>query len=105
MRVGELSEIPYKGVEQKRGEGKQRFQKGGGRGQAGSKCGCLKKKQGAGTPLRTMFLYRVFRRFDKDLCNFFCEMCKVSIFRDLFSFAFMWIPIRPLWICLSVPYH
>ena len=37
----ELSKIHSKGVEQKRGEGKQRFKKGG--GQAGSRGGCLKR--------------------------------------------------------------
>ena len=40
MRAGELCKIPLKGVEQKRGEGKQRFKKGG---QAGSRGGYLKK--------------------------------------------------------------
>ena len=76
-----------RGWNRKEERGNKDFKKVRGRGQAGSKCGCLKKKRGAGTPLRTMFLYRVFRRFDKDLCNFFCEMCKVSIFRDLFKFC------------------
>ena len=38
-------------MEQKRGEGKQRFKKGG---QAGPKDGCLKKGGGGGTPLQTM---------------------------------------------------
>ena len=40
-----LCETPLKGVEQKRGEGKQRFQK---EEQAGSRGGCL-KKAAAGT--------------------------------------------------------
>ena len=40
-------------MEQKRGEGKQKFKKGG--KQAGSRGGCLKKGGGgAATPLRTM---------------------------------------------------
>ena len=47
MRVGELFEIPYKGVEQKRREGNKKG------GQAGSRGGCLKKGE-AGTPLKTM---------------------------------------------------
>ena len=41
VRVEGLSEITLKGVEQKRGEGKQRFLK---MGQAGSRGGCLKKR-------------------------------------------------------------
>ena len=41
--------IPWKGVEQKRGEGKQRFKKRGGGGQAGSRGGC--HKRGAWNPL------------------------------------------------------
>ena len=41
----ELSETPLEGVEQKRREGKQRFQKAE---QAGSRDGCL-KKAAAGT--------------------------------------------------------
>ena len=46
MRVGrKLSKIPLKGVEQKGGEGTQRFKKKGG-GQAGSRGGCLKKGGG-----------------------------------------------------------
>ena len=43
--MGGLPKIPYKGVEQKRGEGKQRFKKGDKLGQGGG---------GAGTPLRTV---------------------------------------------------
>ena len=40
-------------MEQKRGEGKQKFKKGG--KQAGSRGGCLKKRGGgAATPLQTM---------------------------------------------------
>ena len=41
-------------MEQKRGEGKQRFKKQGGGEQAGPRGGCLKKGGGAGTPLWTM---------------------------------------------------
>ena len=49
----ELSEIPYEGVEQKRGEEKQIFLKGD--NQAGSRGRCLKKRE-AGAPLQ--FMYR-----------------------------------------------
>ena len=42
VNVRELSEIPEKGVKQKRGEGKQRFKKGGG-GQAASRGEYFKK--------------------------------------------------------------
>ena len=52
MRVGELSKIPSKGVEQKRGEGKQRFSKGRG-GQLGQGVGAL-KRGGLEPSLRTM---------------------------------------------------
>ena len=38
-------------MEQKRGEGKQKFLKGG-RGQTGSRGGCLKKKGGGWNPLK-----------------------------------------------------
>ena len=51
MRVGGLSKIPQKRVEHNRGEGTQRFKKGG--SQAGSRGECLKKR-GLGIPLRTM---------------------------------------------------
>ena len=47
MRVGELSEIPEKGIEQKRGEGKQRFKKGGKLGQG---VGALKRGEGLEPP-------------------------------------------------------
>ena len=46
---GELSKIPDKGVEQNRGEGTQRFLKGG---QSGSRDGFLKK--GGWNPLQAM---------------------------------------------------
>ena len=45
----ELSETPYKGVEQKRREGKQRFKKEGDK--LGQGLGALK---GVGSPLRTI---------------------------------------------------
>ena len=48
---GGLSKTPYKGMEQKRGEGKQRFPKGG-LGKLDQGMGAL-KREGAGTPLRT----------------------------------------------------
>ena len=55
MRVGtKLSKIPCKGVEQKGGEGTQRFKKKGG-GPAGSRGGCI-KKGGGGNPL-TNYVY------------------------------------------------
>ena len=50
MRVGKLPEIPPKGVEEKRGEGKQRFYKEVGK--RGQGVGALKR--GAGTSLQTM---------------------------------------------------
>ena len=49
-RVVELSKIPLEGLEQKRGEGKQRFLKGGSK--LGQGVGAL--KGGTGSPLRTM---------------------------------------------------
>ena len=56
MRVGtKLSKIPCKGVEQKGGEGTQRFKKKGG-GKLGQVVGVL-KREGAGTPLQTMYIY------------------------------------------------
>ena len=48
---GELSKIPYKGVEQKRGEAKKRFYKK--EGKLGQGVGAL-KREGGGTHLRTM---------------------------------------------------
>ena len=56
MRVGrKLSKIPLKGVEQKGGEGTQRFKKKGGGGKLGQGVGAL-KREGAGTPLQTMYI-------------------------------------------------
>ena len=49
VRVGELSEIAGKGVEQKRGEEKQVFEKGG---QAGSRGRSLKKGGGLEPPCK-----------------------------------------------------
>ena len=49
MRVGELSEIAEKGVEQKRGEEKQIFEKGR---QAGSRGRSLKKGGGLEPPCK-----------------------------------------------------
>ena len=50
----ELSEIPLKRVEQKRGDGKKDFKKSG--EQVGSRGGYLKNR-GLGTPSRTMIMY------------------------------------------------
>ena len=47
-----MTKIPQKGVEQKRGEGKNIFERGG---KLGQEVGAL-KRGGAGTPLETMTL-------------------------------------------------
>ena len=49
---GGMPKIPQKGVEQKRGEGKNIFERGG---KLGQEVGAL-KRGGAGTPLETMTL-------------------------------------------------
>ena len=74
---GELSKVPWKGVEQKRGQATQKFKKVGG-GQAGSRGGCLKKGGGAGTPLWTMLL--ILQEYScRDLKPeaFFVSRCKL----------------------------
>ena len=48
-----MPKIPQKGVEQKRGEGKNIFERGG---KLGQEVGALKRGGGDGTPLETMTL-------------------------------------------------
>ena len=61
--------IPWTGVEQKRGEGKQRFKKRG--GQAGSRGGCLKKVGEGWNPL-TNYAYLYIFIFSYILVYWWC---------------------------------
>ena len=89
---GELSEIPYKGVEKKKEEGNKNLKRGG---QSGSRGGCLKK--GGWNPLNNYpaallkinFLTHVFQGFLLDLSYYLSLEFQVHLsFKTLFNGCF-----------------